>query len=66
MFNVIASILIAVLWVSVSILTIRSMNEADGGAVEWESLPLKWKIPMIIAGPIMWIIFERHIFEKSY
>lgn len=65
MFEVIVSIIIVVLWLSVSILAIRSMNEADGDAVEWGSLPLKWKIPMIIAGPIMWIIFERHIFEKS-
>ena len=65
MFEVIVSIIIAVLWFSVSILAIRSMNEAAGDAAEWGNLPLKWKIPMIIAGPIMWIIFERHIFEKS-
>lgn len=64
--EVIIYVVIGILWLSVSILSIRSMNEADNNAVEWGSLPIWWKIPIIIiAGPILWIIFERHIFEKS-
>lgn len=65
MIEIIIWVAIAILWLSVSILGIRSMNEADNNAVEWGSLPIWWKIPIIIAGPILWIIFERHIFEKS-
>lgn len=65
MFDIILWVAIAILWLSVSILGIRSMNEADNDAVEWGSLPLYWKIPIVLVGPILWIIFERHIFEKS-
>ena len=65
MIDVIILVVVLILWLSVSILAIRSMNEADNDAVEWGSLPLYWKVPFILAGPILWIIFERHIFEKS-
>lgn len=53
-----------IIWLCVSILAIRSMNEADGDSVEWSRLPLYWKIILLAISPLLFLIFERHILEK--
>ncbi|WGL16271.1 hypothetical protein PVT68_16070 [Microbulbifer bruguierae] len=54
-------IALAILWLTVGILAIRNTEDFDGITCLDET-PLIWRLIIILFGPVIFLIYERHLF----
>ncbi|NVK41159.1 MAG: hypothetical protein HWE39_07930 [Oceanospirillaceae bacterium] len=62
--TILFGILIFVIWLNVGIIAERSMSDLTGGSeLPYINLPLR--IAVILLSPILFLVFERHLFYSS-
>ncbi len=64
-FEIIVTIVIAILWINCGIRSIVSMNTEDGDAIGWGYVHPAFKVFYVIIAPLMMLIYDRHIFYSK-
>ncbi|MBV0933594.1 hypothetical protein [Marinobacterium weihaiense] len=61
---ILVGVMVLIMWLVVGILAERSMNDLTGGS-ELPYMVLPLRIVVILLAPILFLVFERHIFFKK-
>jgi uncharacterized RDD family membrane protein YckC len=56
-------IMVLIMWLVVGVLAERSMNDLTGGS-ELPNMVLPLRIVVILLSPILFLVFERHLFYR--
>ncbi len=61
---ILIGVMVLIMWLVVGVLAERSMNDLTGGS-ELPYMVLPLRIVVIVLAPIMFLVFERHLFYRS-